>query len=81
KRKIYKCRLYKITWIRKTGKIISYKPSKNIKTFKKYEGKSINLHPPKRKNLKIFYNTKLLKSNNPNKYFLKCNLLKLVKML
>ncbi|PRR46905.1 hypothetical protein CV662_05860 [Borreliella burgdorferi] len=57
------------------------KTTKNIKTFKKYEGKSINLHPPKRKNLKIFYNTKLLKSNNPNKYFLKCNLLKLVKML
>ncbi|PRR05662.1 hypothetical protein, partial [Borreliella burgdorferi] len=49
KRKIYKCRLYKITWIRKTGKIISYKPSKNIKTFKKYGGKALIYIPQKEK--------------------------------
>lgn len=68
----------KLIRLEKQGKIIPYKPSQNIKAFKKYGKKSINLYP-KEQILKYFTTTNFLKSHNPNKYFPKYNLLELVK--
>ncbi|WKC77530.1 hypothetical protein QIA31_00205 (plasmid) [Borreliella turdi] len=68
----------KLLRLEKQGKIIPYKPSQNIKAFKKYGKKSINLYP-KEQILKYFITPGSLKNYNPNKYFPKYNLLELVK--
>lgn len=75
---IKKYNLYKAAQIRKTRENYSYKPSQNIKAFKKYGKKSINLYP-KEQILKYFITPSFVKSYNPNKYFPKYNLLELVK--
>ncbi|WP_151060864.1 hypothetical protein [Borreliella turdi] len=68
----------KLLRLEKQGKIIPYKLSQNIKAFKKYGKKSINLYP-KEQILKYFITPGSLKDYNPNKYFPKYNLLELVK--
>ncbi|WPM06358.1 hypothetical protein QIA41_04515 (plasmid) [Borreliella sinica] len=68
----------KLLRLEKQGKITPYKPSQNIKAFKKYGKKSINLYP-KEEVLKYFTTQSFLKSYNPNEYFPKYNLLELVK--
>ncbi|WP_188093277.1 hypothetical protein, partial [Borrelia maritima] len=68
----------KLIRLEKQGKIIPYKPSQNIKAFKKYGKKSINLYP-KEQILKYFITPSSLKSYNTNTYFPKYNLSELVK--
>ncbi|ACJ73233.1 MULTISPECIES: hypothetical protein [Borreliella] len=68
----------KLLRLEKQGKITPYKPSQNIKAFKKYGKKSINLYP-KEQILKYFITPNFLKSYNAIKYFPKYNLLELVK--
>ncbi|WKC76607.1 hypothetical protein [Borreliella valaisiana] len=68
----------KLLRLEKQGKIIPYKPSQNIKAFKKYGKKSINLYP-KEQILKYFTTPSFLTDYNLNKHFPKYNLLELVK--
>ncbi|QFI15023.1 hypothetical protein DB723_04745 (plasmid) [Borrelia maritima] len=63
----------KLIRLEKQEKIIPYKPSQNIKAFKKYGKKIINLYP-KEQILKYFITPSSLKSCNTNTYFPKYNL-------
>lgn len=74
KYKLFKIKVQKTPFIsnyldqKNKGKIIPYKPSQNIKDFKKYGGKSINIIC-QRTNSKIFQNAKLFKKSQSQQIF------------